>query len=336
MSSHRKPRTSRFRPRAVSVALTTVASPLVATAFTSPASAASISTWDKVAQCESSGNWQINTGNGYYGGVQFSQSTWEAHGGTQFAARADLASKDQQIAVAEKVLAEQGPNAWPTCSSQAGLTQGGPAPQLQTSAAEPTSDTEQRHTVQPGETLGGIAAEWGTTWQEVHQQNQSAIGDDPHLIHAGQELTYSAPQARPESDAQSGWTLPVDGGYVSAEYGKAGAWAAGHHTGVDFAVPTGTSVRSAGPGIVIAAGWDGAYGQRVIVRMPDGHYALYAHLTQSSVSIGQEVSGGQQIGLSGNTGNSTGPHLHFEVRTANNYGAHVDPLAYLSSHGVTR
>src|SRR3954469_9116319 len=80
-----------------------------------PASAASGSTWDAVAQCESSGNWQINTGNGYYGGLQFSQSTWAGYGGTAMAPRADLAGPAQQIAVAERVLAGQGIGAWPVC-----------------------------------------------------------------------------------------------------------------------------------------------------------------------------------------------------------------------------
>lgn len=94
------------------------------------AHAASVSTWDKVAACESSGNWSINTGNGYYGGLQFAQSTWVAYGGQRYAARADLATKAQQIAVAEKVLAGQGPGAWPVCSVRAGLTRGGPAPNV--------------------------------------------------------------------------------------------------------------------------------------------------------------------------------------------------------------
>lgn len=82
------------------------------------ASAASVSTWDAVAQCESGGNWSINTGNGYYGGLQFSQSSWAAAGGTQYAARADLATKAQQIATAEKLLALQGPGAW-ACAAPA-------------------------------------------------------------------------------------------------------------------------------------------------------------------------------------------------------------------------
>ncbi len=92
-----------------------------------PAQAASLSTWDKVAACESGGNWKINTGNGYYGGLQFSASTWAAYGGRHFASRADLASKSAQITVAERVLAAQGPGAWPVCGARAGLTRGGQA-----------------------------------------------------------------------------------------------------------------------------------------------------------------------------------------------------------------
>ena len=79
------------------------------------------SVWDAIAQCEATGNWAINTGNGYYGGLQFSQSTWAAHGGTKYAPRADLATREQQIAVAEKVQASQGWGAWPGCTSKLGL-----------------------------------------------------------------------------------------------------------------------------------------------------------------------------------------------------------------------
>ena len=80
-----------------------------------PVAAASGRNWDAVAKCESGGNWSINTGNGYYGGLQFSAGTWNGHGGTAYAPRADLATREQQIAVAEKVLASQGKGAWPTC-----------------------------------------------------------------------------------------------------------------------------------------------------------------------------------------------------------------------------
>src|SRR6478736_4245839 len=85
-------------------------------------SASAASVWDRVAQCESGGNWSINTGNGYYGGLQFSGSTWRGFGGGQYASRADLATKSQQIAVAQRVLKSQGPGAWPVCSVRAGLT----------------------------------------------------------------------------------------------------------------------------------------------------------------------------------------------------------------------
>ena len=77
--------------------------------------------WDRVAQCESSGNWRINTGNGFFGGLQFLPATWEGFGGLAFAARADLATREQQIIVAERVLAKQGWGAWPACSRKLGL-----------------------------------------------------------------------------------------------------------------------------------------------------------------------------------------------------------------------
>jgi len=105
---------------------TAITVPLIAA---TSASAASVATWDKVAQCESGGNWHINTGNGYYGGLQFSQSSWEAAGGLKYAPRADLATKDQQIAIAEVLLKMQGPGAW-SCASAGGLTAGGPAPDI--------------------------------------------------------------------------------------------------------------------------------------------------------------------------------------------------------------
>lgn len=114
------------KPAALGAAGATAAAAL---AFSTPeAGAASVSTWDAVAACESSGNWHINTGNGFYGGLQFTRSTWAAYGGLAYAPRADLATKRQQILVAEKVLKGQGPGAWPVCSVRAGLSRGGPAP----------------------------------------------------------------------------------------------------------------------------------------------------------------------------------------------------------------
>jgi hypothetical protein len=119
MSGHRMPNSA--RRTIAKVALVGAAAGFAGLAFAAPASAASDADWDRLAQCESGGNWQINTGNGYYGGLQFSQSTWNGYGGQEFAPRADLATREQQIVVAERTLAGQGWGAWPSCSSSLGL-----------------------------------------------------------------------------------------------------------------------------------------------------------------------------------------------------------------------
>jgi murein DD-endopeptidase MepM/ murein hydrolase activator NlpD len=130
------------------------------------------------------------------------------------------------------------------------------------------------------------------------------------------------------------WTSPVATSRVSAPYGIKGDWAAGHHTGIDLAVPVGTPVRSVGSGEVVAAGTSGAYGKAVTIRMEDGNYTLFAHLSEIYVTKGERVKAGTVLGVSGNTGRSTGPHLHFEVRSERDYGSDINPVAYLEKHGV--
>ncbi|MFE0765235.1 M23 family metallopeptidase [Streptomyces smyrnaeus] len=148
----------------------------------------------------------------------------------------------------------------------------------------------------------------------------------------------SSSEAGQDAGAGAGvqWVRPVvhPGVRVSQPYGVRGNWAAGHHTGVDLAVPEGTPVRSVGPGTVVFAGWAGAYGKAVTVRMPDGKYTLFAHLSEIHVTTGAVVRPGTWVGLSGNTGRSTGPHLHFEVRAGRGYGSDIDPVRYLAAHGV--
>lgn len=131
MGAHRRAR----QHKTVAAVSTVGFAGTLALAAATPGNAASVSTWDRVAACESSGNWHINTGNGFYGGLQFTRSTWLAYGGGRYAPRADLATKAQQIAIAEKVLAGQGAGAWPVCSVRAGLTRGGPAPHLSAPSA---------------------------------------------------------------------------------------------------------------------------------------------------------------------------------------------------------
>ncbi|MEV7791935.1 LysM peptidoglycan-binding domain-containing M23 family metallopeptidase [Streptomyces sp. NPDC087512] len=133
----------------------------------------------------------------------------------------------------------------------------------------------------------------------------------------------------------SGYTAPVAGALGTPYHQSGSMWSSGYHTGTDFVVPTGTPLKAVAAGTVVSAGPGGAYGNQVVIKLADGYYAQYAHLSSISVSAGQSVTAGQQIGLSGATGNVTGPHLHFEIRTTPNYGSDVDPIAYLRSHGVS-
>jgi len=158
-----------------------------------PAWAAAPNDWDAVAQCESGGNWAINTGNGYYGGLQFSSSTWAAFGGHEYASNAHLATKAQQIAVAERTLDVQGPGAWPTCGKALDPSAPGagaapaaaPAP-LVAPAAAPTGGAT--YTVVAGDTLGKIAQQQGVAggWQALYAANDQLSG--PNRISVGQVL----------------------------------------------------------------------------------------------------------------------------------------------------
>ncbi|WP_460071281.1 M23 family metallopeptidase [Streptomyces sp. YKOK-I1] len=167
------------------------------------------------------------------------------------------------------------------------------------------------------------------------QSSSSAKSSDAKSSTSSSSSNTAAQDTGSGTSTSSGYTLPVSGATVGTGYRVAGSmWSSGYHTGVDFVVPTGTSLKAIAAGTVVSAGWGGAYGNQVVIKLNDGYYAQYAHLSQLSVSAGQTVTAGQQIGLSGATGNVTGPHLHFEIRTTPNYGSDVDPVAYLRSHGV--
>ena len=179
-----------------------------------PSAAAPASTWDSLAQCESGGNWATNTGNGYSGGLQFSQSTWAAYGGTGSAANA---SREQQIAVAQKVQARQGWGAWPACAAKLGLRGGTAAPQSTTTSRRPAavytpavaparqaapkaavqaprhvapvSVSGQTYTIRSGETLSTIAQKLNIAggWRSLADANRATISN-PHMVFPGQVL----------------------------------------------------------------------------------------------------------------------------------------------------
>ncbi|WP_241265990.1 transglycosylase family protein [Streptomyces boncukensis] len=125
---------------------------LLAATATSATAAPNDGVWDRIAKCESGGNWNTNTGNGYYGGLQFSAGTWKAYGGTKYAPTADQASKSAQIAVAAKVQAGQGWGAWPSCSAKAGASGRAPAAQAPSARRAPSAPAAPRTRQQPQRT----------------------------------------------------------------------------------------------------------------------------------------------------------------------------------------
>jgi resuscitation-promoting factor RpfA len=222
---HRRPsKTARAIAVAGVAGAAAIAAPLMAAGS---ASAATESEWDAVAQCESGGDWSINTGNGYHGGLQFSASTWAGYGGTQYASTADQASKAQQIAIAEKVLAGQGKGAWPVCGKGlSGASYDGAAASSgnsgsdssssssSSSSQESTQETRasrssERATVETptgkkvkkgdgeykvvsGDTLSSIAAKKDVKggWEKLFELNKDII-DDADFIYPGQQLHLS-------------------------------------------------------------------------------------------------------------------------------------------------
>jgi len=218
MPKHAAPRYVRTRRLLSGSAVAAGATAVGLGVMVTPANAATHD-WSGVAQCESGGNWSINTGNGYYGGLQFSQGTWAGYGGTAYAPRADLASPSQQIAVAEKVLAGQGIGAWPVCGRNLGggttqVAEAAPAPvpapapapapqQVLPDRSTPThADRSDRqaapvvgntpggtYQVQPGDTLSKIAAEQHVSggWHALWTKNRAAVAD-PDLIFVDQLL----------------------------------------------------------------------------------------------------------------------------------------------------
>lgn len=205
-----------FTRRAVATVAFAGAAVAVPVAMAGSASADSVN-WTAIANCESSGNWAADTGNGFYGGLQFTESTWLAYGGGQYAQYANDASESDQIAVAEKVLAGQGIGAWPVCGAYAGSgtaysgtntsgssdsgsssvsnsSNGSSSSDSSSSTTSTASSSSSRktgsYTVVAGDTLSGIAAKEGVSnWHRLYKENVSVIGSNPDLIYPGQVLT---------------------------------------------------------------------------------------------------------------------------------------------------
>jgi LysM repeat protein len=180
--------TGRSLARLAVVGAVAAGAPLV---LAGTASAAPDSAWDRLAQCESGGNWSINTGNGYYGGIQFNPGTWRAYGGTGMPHQA---SKAQQIAVAERTLAAQGWNAWPSCSRKMGLrghaAEPGKtaAPTAKKASAPAGRSSGGNYTVRRGDTLSKIAKARGTSVSALVSANRGVISN-ANVLKVGARLS---------------------------------------------------------------------------------------------------------------------------------------------------
>ena len=208
---HREP--SRVRVLALRGATIGVVAGAAALALAGPAAAAPDSTWDAVAQCESSGNWSINTGNGYYGGLQFSQSTWNAFGGQQYASRADLATRDEQIAIAEKTLAGQGWGAW--ACAYAGGGEGPSQRSVSSSSGNDAAPAAAADTSSAAASSSSSSSN-GRADRSRHQDTSAAAAP------------AAAPTAAPASAADGSYTV-VSGDTLSkiaTANGVAGGWQA--------------------------------------------------------------------------------------------------------------
>ncbi|MFD8982717.1 transglycosylase family protein [Streptomyces sp. NPDC059564] len=219
---HRRPRQVPALVVTAGVTGSALALPLLAAGG---ASAADTATWDKVADCESGGTWSANFGSGAYGGLQFSLEQWKNAGGLAYAERPDLASRSQQIAVAERVLASQGPQAWPLCSASAGLTQQGPAAQVDPgNAPGPVAPSPSRpDTSVPDSSTGGRATDFGAPTPKPSKPGASPSTDPSGLpdyplgpttgLPVMPEPDYSVPPTDPTVPPTTppvGPTAPVD------------------------------------------------------------------------------------------------------------------------------
>jgi nucleoid-associated protein YgaU len=203
------------------------------------ASAAPDSTWDSVAQCESSGNWAINTGNGYYGGLQFTESTWNAYGGQQYASRADLATREEQIAVAEQTLGGQGWGAWACAyagggegSTSRSVTADSSSSDSSSSDSSSSSSSSDSSSSDQSSASDDRQASRSRSWDETDSSSSSAdetSTDSTDWSSTDSRSTdSSSTDAAPASAADGSYTV-VSGDTLSeiaAAQGVAGGWEA--------------------------------------------------------------------------------------------------------------
>ncbi|MET8173386.1 transglycosylase family protein [Streptomyces clavifer] len=227
---HRRPRQAPAIVVAAGVTGSAIAIPLLGA---TGAHAADASTWDRVAECESGGMWSADLGNGYYGGLQFSQDDWSAYGGTAYAARADLASRSQQISVAEKVLDDKGPQAWPSCAVISGLALDGTLPGVDP-GGDPSADPTA--TEAPSDSASTETPDKADEESKSDKKGKSGKGD---ASTGSATSESSSPSATPSPEASEAAGTSERGGETGGKH--RGAPAPEASTGTDL-----TGEREAG------------------------------------------------------------------------------------------
>lgn len=231
------------------------------------------------------------------------------------------------VAVADETPAE--PSAFPRSASSSPA----PAPSG-TPSASPSPSAAPALSASPAAAPAAAPAAVKPVATAAQKRTQARRARLRRERRAARELAVLARKAFKSWGPISGtWVLPV-ASYrkLSSTYGETGPHWESIHTGQDFSAPTGTKVRSVTAGMITFADWDGPYGNKVEITHPDGNVTWYAHLSRIDVAVTDQVGTGQVVGLVGSTGNSTGPHLHFEVHPDG--GDAVDPVAVLKEHGV--
>ncbi|GHF63312.1 hypothetical protein GCM10010218_51100 [Streptomyces mashuensis] len=191
--------------------------------------------------------------------------------------------------------------------------------------------------IAPHAVLGDTVKAQAETQLKAAEKEKQAAAEKARAEAAkrAEEARAKAEASRSRADA---WVAPVAGYAVGQPFGKSGNMWINKHSGQDLVVNSGTPVMAVHGGTVVKAGPNGggdgpAYGNAVVIKHDDNTYSQYAHLSQVNVTVGQTVTTGQEIALSGSTGNSSGPHLHFEIRTTPNYGTAVEPMGFMKDHG---
>ncbi|MFJ4914383.1 transglycosylase family protein [Streptomyces sp. NPDC088726] len=285
---HRRPRQAPAIIVAAGVTGSAIAIPLLGAAG---AHAADASTWDRVAECESGGMWSADLGNGFYGGLQFSQEVWKSYGGEAYAPRADLASRSQQIAVAEKVLGDQGPKAWPSCAVISGLTPEGSLPGVDpgvdpaatpsadpAGSADPAEGADPAATADPSESADPADGAAGDTAKTPSDDAAS----DPAGKGGGPDASAS-PEATPPAAGSSGAGDRAGGPDGSSPAAEAG----GRHRGAPAPERAGDG-RDAGR----HASRGDADGRGTGAPAADGTYTVRPGDSLWAIADAQELPGG--------------------------------------------